>query len=207
MAIPLLLAGLSLLPKIPEMWNTVAGLFGKKVPQSVVEAGNLADDVINSLKKGEVPPEVQVQLEQEINRHKEKMAELALQEKEQKFETDRLMVQDLQSIRDLEKASYASTDKFVAQTRPKILRDMWKLCMIFCIYAPLCVIAGHSIGLSAVTLISFVDMIKWIGGFLFPTFAASYLGYTGARTIDKKNPDYKNGDGVLNKIINMTIKK
>jgi len=35
---PLVVAGLSLLPKIPDMWNSIAGLFGRKIPETVEQA-------------------------------------------------------------------------------------------------------------------------------------------------------------------------
>ena len=88
MAAPLILAGLSLLPKVPEIWGTVAGLFGKKVPDSVETAANLANDVFNAFKKDEVSPEVQVKLEQVMNQHKEKIAEIALEEKRIEYDRD-----------------------------------------------------------------------------------------------------------------------
>ena len=37
----MLLTGLSLLPKIPDMWKSVAGIFGKTIPSTIEEAGEL----------------------------------------------------------------------------------------------------------------------------------------------------------------------
>lgn len=202
MAAPLLLAGLSLLPKIPNMWNAVANLFGKKAPKTITEAGKLASSVMDAFKKGELTPEAQVELEKIITSHEEVMARIALEEKELEFKGEELIVTDLTDVRDLEKQSYKSDDEYVRRTRPKILRDFFKLTAAYVLYAPLAVIAAHSVGMNVV---EFIPMLKWIGGFLFSTFGTSYLGYTGARLMDKRDPNFKNGSGVLNKLVKKMV--
>ena len=212
MAAPLLVAGLSLLPKIPDMWNAVAGLFGKKVPKSVEEAGKLAGEVINSFKKGELSPEAQIELEKEVNRHIERIKELALEEKELAlkdkeldFKGEELIVRNQESMNELEMEAYKSTDEFVRRTRPKMLRDFFKLVVGYVLYAPLALIAAKSVGFDAALLNTFTAMLEWIGGWVFGTFSAAYLGYTGARMVDKVNPNFKNGNGFLNKLVNKIV--
>jgi hypothetical protein len=73
--------GLSVLPKIPELWGKVAGLFGKEVPKSVQAAGQLAAEVQDMMKAGTVSPEVQAAMAAEFNRHEEKILEIRLEER------------------------------------------------------------------------------------------------------------------------------
>ncbi len=79
--ITLVTAGIALLPKLPALWGTIAGMFGKKVPESVDAAGKLAGEVLGAIQSGQISPEVQAQLEQAMMKHKEVIAELALKEK------------------------------------------------------------------------------------------------------------------------------
>ena len=200
MAAPLLLAGLSLLPKIPDMWKSVAGIFGKKVPESIEEAGELAGSVIDMFNEGKLSPEAKIELEKITNTHKETMAQLALEEKE-------LDYKDLSDVRDLEKVAYQSGDEYVARTRPKILRELFRAVVIYCFYAPLCIIAATQAGIPPTTTIEIIALVKWVGGWLFGTFGTAYLGYAGARTIDKRNPAFKDSTGLINKATNFILKK
>jgi hypothetical protein len=206
MPAPLILAGLSLLPKIPEMWDTVAGLFGKKAPKSVMEAGKIANDIMGSFQKDEVPPEVQLKLEAVLNEHKEKMARIALEEKEMDINLKKEELKEVESVRELEKESYKVDDEYVRRTRPKILRDLFVMCCGFSLFAPLCVIAIAIAGVEAAIVSSVVGMIEWIGGWLFGTFSTSFIGYTAARSVDKKNPDFKNGAGIMSKLTKLATK-
>lgn len=194
---PLVIAGLSLLPKIPEMWDTIAGLFGKSVPKSITEATKLVTDITTAFKKGEVPPEIQIALEKEMNRHEEKIQEMLLEEKKLEFSNVHDMIE-------LEKTQSQSEDEYVRRTRPMILRKLFVSCIGYAFYAPLVVIAsGH---LDPTITVTVVGMVEWIGGWLFGTFATAYLGYAASRTVDKKNPKYKNGNGVLNKTVSGLLK-
>lgn len=191
---PLLLTGLSIIPKIPSIWEKVSKIFKKKTPTKVNEAISLVNDIKDSFKKGEVSPEMQKELEMLLMEHEEEMAKIAL-------EKEKVLYEDLQGMRDLEIAAYNSGDQYVARTRPKILRDLFKLCAVFSFFAPLVIIVGHLIKLSPETLVAFIAMVRWIGGFLFSTFISGYLGYSAARSIDKRNPTIKDKNDVLGKII------
>lgn len=180
MAAPLILAGLSLLPKIPEIWSTVAGLFGKKVPDSIETAANLANDVFSAFKKDEVSPEVQVKLDQLMNQHKEKIAEIALEEKRIEYDL-------MKGSQEVEKEAYKSTDQFVRRTRPKILRDLFKLCAGYTLFAPLTIVALSYTDMDAATMMTVVNLFKYIGYSIFGAFTLNYGGYTAGRTIEKKN--------------------
>lgn len=180
MAAPLMLAGLSLLPKIPEIWSTVAGLFGKKVPDSVETAGNLACDVFSAFKKDEVSPEVQAKLEQTMNQHKEKIAELALEEKRIEYDL-------MKGSQEVEKESYKSTDQFVRRTRPKILRDLFKLCAVYTLLMPLTIVALSYTDIDAEMMVVIVNFLKYIGYSIFGAFTLNYGGYTAGRSFEKKH--------------------
>lgn len=188
---PIVMTGLSLLPKIPKLWKGIASIFKKKIPTSVSDAISLASEVKNAIKQGKLTPEQQIAIEQIMMEHEEEMAKIAL-------EREKLFYGELDGIRQLEIAAYSSGDQFVARTRPKLLRDWSKYAVIFAFYAPLVVLAGHSIGLDTTLCLS---IVKWIGGFIFSTFSSAYLGYTTARTIDKKNPNYKESDNLLGKAV------
>jgi len=190
---PLVLAGLSLLPKIPEMWGAVAGLFGKNVPKSITEATKLATNVLDSFTKNEIPPAIQLSLEKEVNRHKEKIQEFALEEV-------KLTYQNVHDMVELEKESYKTDDEYVRRTRPMILRKLFISCVGYSFYAPLVIIALSQGGIAEGTIIVLIDMVKYIGGWLFGTFSASYLGYAASRSVDKRNPGFKEGNGIMNKI-------
>ena len=184
---PLVLAGLSLLPKIPAMWETVSGLFGKKVPTTVEAAGNLAESVINAFKKGEIPPDIQLKLEEEMNRHEEVIKELALQEKVLDYE-------NMKSKDDLEIAAYASGDEFVARTRPMILRKLFVACIGYLFYSPLAILATYTCAPALLPLM--IPYLEWMGAWLFGTFTTAFLGYAAARTIDKNLPGFQDKTGI-----------
>lgn len=81
MAIPALIAtGLTLLPKLPEIWNDVASLFGKEMPKKVEDATKLANDILEEFNKGNIPPDVEVNLKNLFYKHQEKILELQLQD-------------------------------------------------------------------------------------------------------------------------------
>jgi len=199
MPIPLLMTGLSLLPKIPSIWGAIAGLFGKKVPDSIETAGKLAGDVINSLKAGEVSPEVQVEMEKIMNEHKEEMAKITLEE-------HRLVAEGLAGSQQVEVESYKSEDEYVRRTRPMLLRKLFYSCIIYAFFAPSAVIAAAVLGIEAAILATIIGMVEWIGGWLFSTFGAAYLGYTGARSLDKRKPELKENNNLLGKAMKFMLK-
>ena len=201
MPIPLLLTGLSLLPKIPSIWGAIAGLFGKKVPDSVEAAGKLAGDVMNSFKAGEISPEVQLEMEKIMNDHKEEMAKITLEE-------HRLVAEGFAGVQQVEIESYKSDDQYVRRTRPMLLRKLFYTCMGYVFFAPVVVIVASIsvLGIKAAMLTAVIGIVKWIGGWLFSTFAAAYLGYTGARSLDKKDPSIKNKDNLVGTAMKYILK-
>ena len=198
MVFPLIAAGLSLLPKVPSIWGSIAGLFGKKVPSGIEEAGKLAGEVMNAFKKDEVPPEIAAKLEEIMNEHKEEMAKIALEEHRLEFE-------NAAGMQNLEIESYKSEDEYVRRTRPKILRDLFSACVVYAVFAPTLIIVGSIAGIEAAVMLACIGVIKWIGGWLFGTFATAYLGYSGARSLDKRNPALKNGNNLLGKIVKTVL--
>lgn len=199
MPIPLLMTGLSLLPKIPSIWGAIAGLFGKKMPDGVEAAGKLAGDIMNSLKAGDISPEVQVEMEKIMNDNKEEMAKIALEE-------HRLIAEGIAGAQNAEIESYKSDDQYVRRTRPMLLRRLFYTCVVYTFFAPGIVVAGAALGAEAAILTALIGMVKWIGGWLFSTFGTAYLGYTGARSLDKKNPDLKNNNNLLGTAMKFMLK-
>jgi len=201
MAVSLIMAGLSLLPKIPKMWDAVAGLFGKKVPSGVKEAGKLASDIMGDFKKDQISPEVQVKLKELMMEHEEEMAKLALEEKKLEFEGTKLEYGDVAGVRELEMASYKVDDEYVRRTRPMILRKLFYGCLTFAFVAPAAVVTMSLCSVAAATVASATGMVEWIGAWLFGTFSTAFLGYAAARSVDKKNPKFKEGTGLVNKSV------
>lgn len=195
---PLILTGLALLPKIPAMWSSISGLFKKKLPKTESEAIELSKEISDLYKKGNLDPMLQIQLEKIIKDHQAQMSMIAL-------EKEKLFYGELQGLRELEIAAYNSGDPLIAQTRPLMLRRLFNLAVAYCICAPILIIIIISLGkiysldISLIEL--FISLVKWIGGFIFSTFTSGYLGYSAARTIDKKNPDFKEKDTVMGKVV------
>jgi hypothetical protein len=197
--LPLIMAGLSLLPKMPSVWEGVAGLFGKKMPGNTQEAGKLAGDIINAFKAGEISPEVQVKIERIMKEHEQEMARVSLEE-------HKLVVEGLAESQQVEIESYKSHDEYVRRTRPMILRKLFYTCVGYVFFAPLMVGVAMIAGAEAVVLTAFMGMLKWIGAWLFSTFATAYLGYAGARSLDKRNPGLKNGNNLLGSAMKFILK-
>ncbi len=218
---PLLGLGLQLLPEIPKLWGAVAGLFGKETPKSVTEAGNLAGDVLGMIGRGEVSPEVQMQLEGRMLEHKEAIFKL-------QNEREQMYLKDEQHKRDTQVALWAndqkSADLEVQRTRPRILKQMWHTCQFF-IFGTLIVFALAMFmpvetpvttvveGVEKVTMTKeprkmddFLGIVKYLGAFLFSTFTAGFLGYTAARTVDKRNPSAQNGQGLGSQLLGTVLK-
>lgn len=199
MPIPLLMTGLSLLPKIPSIWGAISGLFGKKVPETVEQAGKLAGEVMNSLKANEVSPEVKLEMEKIMNANKEEMAKVALEE-------HRLIAEGIAGTQQVEIESYKSDDVYVRRTRPMLLRRLFYACIVYAFFAPILIIGGALLGVEAAIITIAIGMVEWIGGWLFGTFGTAYLGYAGARSMDKKNPKLKEQENLLGKAMKFMMK-
>ena len=197
----LIMSGLSVLPKIPEMWESVASIFGKEVPSSVKQAGELVNAIVSGIKSGEVPQEKQFELQMAMMQHEVRI-------EEEKTKRQDMELKELQHQRDTQVALWEndrqSTSIFVQETRPKILRDMWKFIMFYALFAPaLAMDAVYLLPINSATLV--ISMLGDLGTWLVGTFTTAFIGYQVARTVDKKNPELKNGNGVVAKVLNKII--
>ena len=197
----LIMSGLSVLPKIPEMWETVASIFGKDVPKSIQQAGELVNTIVSGIKSGEVPQEKQFELQIAIMQHEERV-------EEEKTKRREIELKELQHQRDTQAALWAtdqqSASLFVQETRPKILRQIWKFVMFYIVFAPILAIdALFLLPISQATLI--IDLLGSLGTWVLGMFTTSYIGYSTARTFDKRNPELKNGNGVVAKALNLIL--
>jgi len=161
---------------------------------------------MNLVKQDNVPPNVRLELEKEVNSHKEVIQELLLEEKKLQFEETVLEYTNVSEMIDLEKASYLSEDEYVRRTRPMILRKLFVSCIGYAFYAPLTIVAMGYTNVDPTVMAATISLIEWIGSCLFGTFATSYLGYAAGRSVDKWNPNFKYGDGVLNKAVKGILK-
>jgi len=184
------MTALPLLTKIPDLAKGIAGIFGKKIPKTINDAMNLAGEVTGMLKEGQVSPEQMVMMESQVMSHKETIM---------KLQNDRSEI-ERQSRADQMDATVAlwgqetqSKDMYVARTRPMILRRLFYSCIGYAVIVTLSVVALEAFSKETKEVIS---LAKWMGGSLFGTFSAAFLGYTTARTVDKKNPDFKNQAGM-----------
>ena len=192
MAISALLGlGLSLLSEVPSLWKPVASIVGKVVPTSVSEAASLATEVVSSMNKGEVSDEAVKKMEEEFDKHSEELAAASLKE--------------MENLKELEIAAYKSGNKYVAETRPRTLRRMFWLAAVFTFFAPITTVLGVYAGMSDAVTTLYIPMLKWTGGFVFTTFTTAFTGYTVARTVDKRSPEFKNGHSLLNTIVKKVV--
>ena len=199
MAIPALIAaGLSLLPKLPEIWDSVAKLFGKDTPKKVEEAADLANTIVEAFNKGNIPPQIQVELQKIFAEHEENMARIALDEK-------KLDYADLANQRELNKIYIQSEDEYVRRTRPTILRRLFGLVCTYTIGAPTMLVLSSKYTTMNIQILS--NMLESIGQYLFGLFCLAYLGYTGARMMDKRNPNLKNSATHMIKAEHLMLKK
>jgi len=169
---PLIGLGLSVLPKIPELWSEVASLFGKEPPKVVADAEKLANEITESFTKGKVPPDVQVKLEQIFANKQIRLKEIALEE-------TKLQYQEMSEQKDLQKVEAQSEDPYVRQTRPKILRRLFGL------------VAIYYLGTTAAALYlnpskEILALIKEFAYYLTMLFGVGFVGYTASRSIFDK---------------------
>lgn len=197
-------AGLSVLPKLTDAWGSVAALFGKKVPGTVEEAGKLAGEIAEGIGSGKVPIEKQIELRAIFYQHEEKIEELRLREKQMDLE-------DLQHQREqfvkLWTADTTSTNKYVAETRPRILRDLWVFIKWYMFLSVVAVFGLAYCNVPADVTTVTVGYIKWGAVTLIGVFTAAFLGYTTARSIDKRNPQVKDETGAAGMVLRAALGK
>lgn len=175
-------ASLGLLPKLPELWKDVADLFKKDVPKNLEDAGKLAGDIIDAFQQGQVPVEQEIKLKALFFTHEERIRALDLKEKELGYTHEQ---KRWATYAQLEAQDAASINNFRAETRPKILRDLFKTVALYTIIAPLATLLCTILATELVP--TFIDMVKWIGTALYGTFSAGFLGYSIVRSgWDKK---------------------
>lgn len=81
MPLPLIAAGLALLPKLPELWDSISGIFGMETPKSVKQAADLAGQVGSILSRGDATPEQTEKIQLAMLAHTERIRELELEER------------------------------------------------------------------------------------------------------------------------------
>jgi len=196
---PLIAAALPLLPKIPALAKTVAGIFGKRVPEGVTATAQIAGEVMDMVNKDQVTPEQRILLETAIMDHKEEILRIQNQRREieRQGQKDRMDT----TVQLMDQGS-DSQDPYVARTRPKILRQLFWACII---YAFVVTIGGGVLSYKGTLSTELVALVRWIGAWLFGTFTTAFVGYTAARTVDKKNPDLKNQANLVGKLIKKMV--
>ena len=204
MALPLL-ALLPLVPKIPSLVNSVFSIFGKKPPKLLSDVETVVSSIVDDVAQNKITPEQKADLEKALMAHEKELLELSLKERE-------LEQKGIANAFDLEKAAYKSGDEFIARTRPTILRRLFTLCSVYVIFAPLLVLIG-SLTVGASTLVSsstmaiLIPMLEHISSWIFGVFASAFLGYSALRTVDKKKPNLKNGEGLISNVMKLGLGK
>ncbi len=178
--VPLISLGLSLLPKLPAAWNAIAGLFGKKVPETVTEAGQLAEEVLGSLKAGTLSPEVQIEMEKIFKSHEQTMANIALEER-------KVEMTGILGAQQTERETSRSEDPFVRQTRPLILRRMCNTLIAYvfiCLTSliAMCYIDKFTPDDIALVMGTMKEYFLYLGG----VFSIAFTGYNVVRSQEKK---------------------
>lgn len=187
MALPLL-GLLPLIKYIPDGIKAVGKLFGKKeVEIAGDKAGNFIDEVADMVTQNKISAEDRVELEKVLLQHKERLQELELEKMKLEKEELEMKYKDVEGARQVIMTALQSKDEFVRQTRPKILRRMFWLipCSLFGI--PILVLIGFKSGLDAATMKPLVDYVQSVTHWYMGLFGTAFVGYTAARTIDKKS--------------------
>ena len=166
---------------VPKAWDMIAGLFGKKAPKTVIEAGKLIDEVETGISTGKVSPEQQVELKRMLLADEQVRDQVEL-------ERLRLVYQDQAGGRDVVMAALASSDPVVRQARPKMMVRLGKAGIIYTMAMPVMVALLSLTSIKPATLAVVVDLVWYLGLTLWGTFTTSFTGYTVARSADKRIP-------------------
>ena len=177
--VPLISLGLSLLPKLPAAWGAIAGLFGKKVPETVTEAGQLAEGVLGSLKASTLSPEAQIELEKIFKSHEQTMANITLDER-------KIEMTGILGAQQVEIASYKSEDEYVKRTRPKILRGLFYLMAVYLLMLPWVVVLLNYLKVEDAEVFLVMSGLKEAFLYVCATFSIAYTGYNVVRSQEKK---------------------
>ncbi len=177
--IPIIGLGLSLLPKLPDLWASIASLFGAKVPDTVTAAGALADQLMTSIKKGTLSPEAQIELEKIFATKQQAMANLLLEEK-------KIEMTGILGAQQVEIASYKTEDEYVKRTRPKILRGLFYLMAVYLLMLPWVVVALNAFRIEDAETVLVMQGLKDAFLYICATFSIAYTGYNVVRMSEKK---------------------
>lgn len=192
--VPLISLGLSLLPKLPAAWAAIAGLFGKKVPETVTEAGQLAEEVLGSLKTGTLSPEAQIELEKIFKANEQAMATITMEER-------KIEMTGILGAQQVEIASYKSEDEYVKRTRPKILRGLFYLMAVYLLMLPWVVVLLNYLKVEDAEVVLVMSGLKEAFLYICATFSIAYTGYNVVRMSEKKagceNTNGETNGGVL----------
>jgi len=164
---------------VPKAWEAVAGLFGKKAPETVTQAGELIDGIQSELQAGKIPAEQQVELKR-----------LLLENEQVKmrydFEREKLAYDDQAGGREVIKIESSSTDPIVRQARPKMMMRAGNAGIAYTFVMP-CVLAACAIAnVKETTLAIIIELMIWLGSLIWGAFMTSFTGYTVARSADKR---------------------
>lgn len=165
---------------VPKAWGAVAGLFGKKAPETVLEAGKLIDGIQGEIATGKVSPEQQIQLKRMLLEDEQVKARY-------EFEREKLVFQDQAGGREVVKTSLASQDEYVRRTRPMVLRRLFGFVCFYSVFAPVLYVDACYLDLDAGKLATLESLLFWIGSGLWSAFLGGFTGYTVCRSkYDKK---------------------
>jgi hypothetical protein len=183
---PLIGLGISLIPKIPAMWDAIAKLFGAKVPETVVQAGQLAETVLGAVTGGQVKPEQMAELQKIIMSHEEEMAKIALEERKVDVQETQIKYDLMKGAQNVEIESYKSDDSYVRQTRPLILRKLFYLLGGYVVFAPILIVLMYYLKMGDGAVAAVSDMLGQSFMYLSGIFAVAFTGYTIVRGQEKK---------------------
>lgn len=164
---------------VPKAWGAIAGLFGKKAPETVTQAGELIDGIQGELRAGKIPAEQQVELKR-----------LLLENEQVKmrydYEREKLVYDDQAGGRDVIKIESSSVDPLVRQARPKMMMRAGNAGIAYTFVMP-CIVALCAIAnVKEATLVVIIELMIWLGGLIWGAFMTSFTGYTVARSADKR---------------------
>jgi hypothetical protein len=185
---------------VPKAWEMIAGLFGKKAPETVLQAGELIDGIETEIQAGKVSPEQQIELKRMLFENDQVKARY-------EFEREKLRYDDQAGGREVIKTALMSSDPVVRQARPKMMMRLGNGAILYTFVMPIfvgiCAVAGAKEKLLGII----VQIVLYLGLALWGAFTTSFTGYTLARSADKRvagNSDLQTSPsrllGVLSKL-------
>jgi|GEM_PF-1794639 len=156
-----------------EMASGVAGAIGGDTGKKIENGAQELADGLQEADQQELPPEQRTELEKFAKKHEQRMRELGLQ--------------DTQGARSFAAKELQSDDQYVRRTRPKMVRMVvWlAILFVFAVMVLVGIVLGFSDSLDESEVSLLIGMMQYVGGFVFGMVVIMFRSYTTRRSMDK----------------------